>query len=494
MEPLLQIRNISKSFFGIKAHNDISIDFYAGRVHALLGENGAGKSTLIKIISGVYIKDEGRICLEGKEIFPHTPREGIDLGISVIHQELSVVRDLTVAENIFLDCLPTKGKFIDFKKMNSDAKAMMNKLCITNINPTDKMKNLTVADHQMIEIVKAISKNAKVVIMDEPTSSLSQKEVLSLFEVIRTLKKQNVTIIYISHKMDEIKTICDDVSIFKDGNLICSEKVSELSIEQMISRMVGRKIDDYYIKAPEVKTNNVVLRVKNLCGAAFENVSFDLYKGEVLGFAGLVGAGRTELMRAIFGADRYVKGEVYVRGKLARYKHPKNAIKEKIGFVPEERRTQGIFLGRTVKDNIAIASIKSHCKRGFFDRKWFNSIACEYIEKLKIKTNSSMALAQNLSGGNQQKVVLAKWLAAKTDILILDEPTRGIDVNAKVEIYYLIREFVKNGGSVLLVSSELPEIIGVCSRVVVMHEGRVTGVLESKEMTEEIIMQFATSN
>ncbi len=494
MEPSLQVKNISKAFSGVQALNNISINFVAGKVHVLLGENGAGKSTLIKIISGVYQKDSGQIFMEGKEINPHSPREGIDFGISVIHQELSVVTDLTVAENIYLDDLPKTGKFlVNYKTMNKKAKELLDRLNVTNIAPQMMMRNLTVASRQMVEIARAISRNARVVIMDEPTSSLSDKEIHELFNVVKSLKEHNVVVIYISHKLNEISTIGDDISVFKDGNLVATREVAGLSEQEMVKMMVGRSIGEYYVRASKPEKRVPVLQVKNLCGKGFSNISFELYKGEVLGFSGLIGAGRTELMMSIFGAERCTSGEIYVHGRQKMFRHPQEAIREGIGMLPEDRRHQGVILDTSVKQNISIVSLKKNARHGWMNLNWENAAAEEYISKLKIKTPSAVEHTRNLSGGNQQKVVLAKWLAAQANILILDEPTKGIDVNAKAEIYQLISDFVKNGGSVILISSELPEVIGVSQRIIVMHEGKMTGMVEGAEMQEDIIMKYATS-
>ena len=493
MEALIQAKNISKSFSGIPALRNISIDFYPGRVHVLLGENGAGKSTLIKIMSGVYQKDEGQIYLAGEELNLHNPRDGIDKGISVIHQELSVVADLSVAENIFLDNLPkTGGVLIDYKTLYQETARLMDGLKITNIHPRDIVRNLSAADRQMVEIMRAVSRKAKVVIMDEPTSSLSEREIEALFSVVERLKKQDVAVIYISHKLNEIIEIGDDISIFKDGELVCTDLVANLTEAQMVKLMVGRDIGEYHIRAPKPKAMVPLLEVKDLCGDGFSNISFTLHKGEVLGFSGLIGAGRTEVMRAIFGADRFTSGEILLNGKAVRFKHPQQAIAAGIGLVPEDRRRQGVILDDSVRHNISIVSLRDYAKRGQIDFGWERDTATAYIEKLLIKTPHDKAHIRNLSGGNQQKTVLAKWLAAQVEILILDEPTRGIDVNAKGEIYRLICDYVSNGGSVILISSELPEVIGVSQRIVVMHNGYITGVVEGDDMTEETVMKYAT--
>ena len=492
MEALVKVRNISKTFNGVKALDNISIDFYPGRVHVLLGENGAGKSTLIKIISGVYQCEEGQIFIAGQETKPRNPREGLDLEISVIHQELSIIGDLNVAENIFLDSFPQKKKgVIDYKKLYQDTEDLMERLHITNMSPRAVTRHLSAADRQMVEIMRAISRNAKMVVMDEPTSSLSAKEVETLFSVIEALKKENVAVVYISHKLSEIFSIGDDISIFKDGALVRTCLVKELNEQSMVKLMVGRDVGDYYIRARKPTEKIPVLEVRNLTGKNFSDISFTLYKGEVLGFAGLIGAGRTEVMRAVFGADPAESGEVLVKGKTVRAHHPKQAIAEGIALVPEDRRTQGVLLDASVRNNISIVSLKRKSQKGMIDFVWEKKTAADYIEKLKIKTPDDKTKVRNLSGGNQQKVVLAKWLAQESEILILDEPTRGIDVNAKAEIYRLICDYIEQGGSVLLVSSELPEVIGVSHRIAVMRSGKITGILEEENMEEETIMRYA---
>lgn len=493
MEPLLQTKHIGKSFSGERVLNDISVDFFPGRVHVLLGENGAGKSTLIKIISGIYQRDEGDVILEGKAITPQNPREGIDLGISVIHQELSIIAGLSVAENIFIDNLPLKYKrFVDFKKLYKQTKELMDRLGIKNINPRLLMRELSVADCQMVEIMRAVSRRAKVVIMDEPTSSLSDHEIESLFTIVENLKQQNVAVIYITHKLKEITRLGDDISIFKDGELVCTRRVAGLEEGEMVRLMVGREIGDYYIRAPRPKENTPVLKVENLSGKGFSNISFELNKGEVLGFSGLIGAGRTEVMRAVFGADRRSQGTVLVRGEERKITHPRFAIEHGIGLVPEDRRKQGVYLDFSVRNNISIVGIVKDARKVFLNFKGEARTGDEFIKKMRVKTSSAITTARKLSGGNQQKVILARWLASRTDILILDEPTRGIDVNAKREIYGMISDYVQQGGSIILVSSELPELIGVSHRVVIMRNGHMTGIVSGEDMTEEVIMGYAT--
>ncbi|PXV86633.1 monosaccharide ABC transporter ATP-binding protein (CUT2 family) [Lachnotalea glycerini] len=493
-KPFVELNNINKSFPGVKALTDVTINFYRGKVHVLLGENGAGKSTIIKVISGVYQADEGILKVDGQEeVFMNT-RQSLAKGISVIHQELSVIPDLTVAENIFLGREPKIGKsgLIDKPKMNLDAKKLLESIGV-KINPKEYIRKLNNGDKQMVEIARAISQNSSMVIMDEPTSSLSEHEVQALFRVINKLKSENVAIIYISHKLKEIAEIGDHITILRDGNVVKTVSLSEITESEMIALMVGRKMTQFYYKAENAIQNEVVLEVKNYTKAGqFEDVSFQLKKGEILGIAGLVGAGRTEVMRAVFGADKVDSGECIVFGQPVKFKSPKEAIKMGIGLIPEDRRNQGLLLEKSVKENTSLSSIYANSKKGFIDFRWEIDSTLDYIEKMRTKTPSERAIVKNLSGGNQQKVVIAKWLLAKAKILIMDEPTRGIDVNAKAEIYALMKKFVEDGGSIIVVSSELPEVIGVSNRIMIMREGKVSGILDAAEATEKDIMKYAS--
>lgn len=494
MEPVLQAKNISKYFPGVKALDDVSIPFYAGKAHVLLGENGAGKSTLIKVLSGVYKQDEGDVYYQGERANFEQPRDAITQGIAVIHQELSVVLDLTVAENIFLGREEKKmgGRFLDKKSMRQETQALINRIGV-NLKPNQKLRDLRAADRQIVEILRAVSQNARVVIMDEPTSSLSDNETEVLYGIINNLKKDGVVIIYISHKLEEIFTIGDTVSILKDGALVITRPLEGLTEKEMVTLMVGREISDYYVQPDCPTALTPLLKVENLNSTGqFSDISFTLNKGEVLGFSGLIGAGRTELMRAIFAADPITSGRIIYRGKETKFTHPNDAINAGIGLVPEDRRSQGLLLQKNVKENISLASLKKNSRRGLINFQWEKDISHQFTKALNIRTPSIETVTRNLSGGNQQKVVLAKWLAAKVDLLILDEPTRGIDVNAKIEIYSLIKDFIDRGGSVILVSSELPELLGVCHRIAVMHEGTLTGVLPIENCSEETIMAYAT--
>ena len=496
MEPCLQAVNITKLFPGVKALTNVSLDFYAGEVHALVGENGAGKSTLIKVLSGVYTPTEGHIVLEGETIAFKSPREAINKGISVIHQELSIANDLTVAENIFLGEEVTRGSgvFLNNRTMNQRANELLQFMKVdANIKATDIARDLTAAQQQMVEIAKVINKKAKVVVMDEPTSSLSEYEINALFEQIRILKENNVTIIYISHRMKEIFEMCDRVTVLRDGCKVRAEMIKEITESELVASMVGREIKDYFIHN-EHQRGKEMLRVENLSrNREFQDISFTAYQGEILGVSGLVGAGRTEVMETIFGARKPDSGRIFVEGEEVQFKSPKDAIQRKVGLVTEDRRTTGLMLKAMVKDNIVLPSLVYHHKTlGMRDTKWETQTSLEYVKKLRVKTPGIETMVQNLSGGNQQKVILAKWLVAESKILILDEPTRGIDVNAKTEFYTLMSNFVSEGGCIVVVSSELPEILGICDRILVMREGHIRGELSRQEASEQSIMKLAS--
>lgn len=492
MQPSLKAKHISKTFPGVRALHDVSIDFYPGEVHALIGENGAGKSSLIKVLSGVYMADEGQIVLEGKPVrFTH-PRDAIRQGIAVIHQELSIASDLTAAENIFLGLEPKEGPWLARKQMEEQSQAILDQMEV-DIQAKAMARDLTAAQQQMLEIAKVIQREARVVIMDEPSSSLSEHEMQALTKQIHRLRKQGVTLIYISHRMVEIFDFCDRVTVLRDGEKVMSALIEETDENEIVHRMVGREIHDYYnrqVHAPGRER----LRVENLRrDKEFKDVSFAAYAGEILGFAGLVGAGRTEVMETIFGARKPDAGLIYVDQEVQHFQSPKEAIAKHLGMVTEDRRRTGLMLRQSVEDNLVLPSLE-HRKKGMggVDRKWCREIVQEMIALLRIRTPSAETCIANLSGGNQQKVILARWLAAESQILILDEPTRGIDVNAKSEFYALMNDFVAKGGCILMVSSELPEILGISDRILVMREGQISGELSAAEATEEAIIRLAT--
>ena len=492
MTPSIQAVHISKSFPGVQALTDITVDFYPGEVHALLGENGAGKSTLIKVLSGVYEATEGEVYYMGQRVKFESPGEALRAGVSVIHQELSIANDLTVAQNIFLGMEPKKGLFVDKKRMNDEAQATLDFMKV-DIRAGTVARDLTAAQQQMVEIAKVITHKGKVVVMDEPTSSLSEHEINALFEQIRMLKQQNVAIIYISHRMKEIFEICDRATVLRDGCFVMTRLLSETTEAELVANMVGRKMEDYYNRQMHTRGEET-LRVEHLSGGRwFQDVSFSAYRGEILGVAGLIGAGRTEVMETIFGARERESGKVFVNGKEVNFHSPKEAIAARIGMVTEDRRRTGLMLQATVRNNIVLPSlIYHHKKAGFLDFAWEKKVAEEYVDTMGVKTPSIETIIAHLSGGNQQKVILAKWLIAASDILILDEPTRGIDVKAKSEFYALMNEFVARGGTVIMVSSELPEIIGISDRILVMREGRITGELGWEGVTEEQIIALAS--
>jgi len=494
-ETLIQLEGIVKRFPGVLALDQSSFELRAGEVHALVGENGAGKSTLMKIIGGIYSKDAGRMLFEGKEVEVNTPRQAQDLGISIIHQELNLMPHLSVAQNIFIGREPRANLsfIVDDKKTNREAERLFELLSL-NLDPNIKVSDLSVAKQQMVEIAKALSFNAKVLIMDEPTAALTDTEIEDLFTVIRQLRKNGVGIVHISHRLEELKLIADRVTVMRDGRTIDTLSAEDASIDKIISLMVGRTIYESAPNIPENPSEEIVLEVRNLNrGKALQNVSFKLKKGEILGFAGLMGAGRTEVARAIFGADTFDEGEIYIKGQQVQIKTPKNAVSNSIAYLSEDRKRYGLVLGMDIKENVIMASMKDFLgKLGWLDFKKSASQAKDMVEALDIKTPGIEQKIKFLSGGNQQKVVIGKWLTADTDILIFDEPTRGIDVGAKSEIYKLLNDLTDQGKSIIMISSELPEILRMSHRVVVMCEGRITGVLDAEEMTQEKIMKFAT--
>lgn len=492
MNPILQVKNISKVFPGVKALTDVSIDFYPGEVHALVGENGAGKSTLIKIIAAVYTATSGEVILQGKKQNFKNPREALDAGVSVIQQELSIAPDLTVAENIFIGREPKKGIILDRKKMEAETKVILDEMGL-KINPKTVCSKLTAAEQQMVEIAKTVSKNSKVIIFDEPSSSLSEREIEALFKQIRKLKENGVAMIYITHRMQELLEVCDTVTILRDGCLVKKMSISETTEEEIVSNMVGRDIGSYYNRRQHNPSEEVV-RVESLTkNGVFENVSFYACRGEIVAFSGLVGAGRTEVMEAIFGATKYNSGKISLFGEEVSFKSPSDAIKKKVGFVTEDRRITGIMVQKNVKENISLPSIKENSRQGIFlDKSWENAVAEKSVDTLSIKTPHVNSIISTLSGGNQQKVILARWLVNNSEILILDEPTRGIDVNAKSEFYALMNNFVANGGCIIMVSSEMPEVIGVSDRVYVMREGRISGECKGEDINEQQLIKLAS--
>ncbi len=494
-EVLVTMEGIEKSFPGVHALADCRFDLRAGEVHALVGENGAGKSTLMKVLAGVYSRDAGQVFFKGRPVDIPNPRAAQDLGISMIHQELNLMPHLTVAQNIFIGREPRGAlKFLlDEKDTNLKTRELLDTLHL-KLNPRARVSSLSVAKQQMVEIAKALSLNAEVLIMDEPTAALTEGEIQELFRIIRQLRTKGVGIVYISHRLEELKQISDRITVMRDGRYIDTVPTPEATIDQIISMMVGRTI---YEASPEIPDNghaDVMLEVRNLNrGRALHDISFSLKRGEIVGFAGLMGAGRTEVARAIFGADPIDSGEIYVAGKRVRIKGPSDAVRHGIGYLSEDRKRYGLTLGMDVEENIVLAAFNRFLNwLGFVDRARTRATAERLVEMLSIKTPSIQQKAKNLSGGNQQKLVIAKWLTADTHILIFDEPTRGIDVGAKSEIYKLLNELARQGKSIIMISSELPEVLRMSHRIIVMCEGRITGTLDAADATQEKIMQYAT--
>ena len=492
-EVILTMKGIDKSFPGVHALDHVDLEVRKGEVLALMGENGAGKSTLMKVLTGIYKKDEGTITYEGKEVEFENPRAAQAAGIVIVHQELNMMNHLTVAQNIFIGREIMKGGLIDDAKMNEEAKKLFDKLNI-DIDPTEKMGNLTVGKQQMCEIAKAISHDAKVIIFDEPSAALTESEIEELFKIIRDLRDKGVGMVYISHRMDEIKVITDRVTVMRDGTYVGTIITKESTKDDIINMMVGRVIYEDPKTESNVKADApVVLKVEHLnAGKMVRDVSFELRKGEILGFSGLMGAGRTETARALFGADKKDSGEIYINGKKVEINSPEDAVKCGIGYLSEDRKRYGCVVGKTVAENTTMASLENFMKGLFINKKKEEASAWEYVKALKTKTPTVDTEVVNLSGGNQQKVVIAKWLVRDCEILIFDEPTRGIDVGAKSEIYTLMNELVAQGKSIIMISSEMTEVLRMSDRVIVMCEGRKTGEIDISEATQENIMHLAT--
>jgi ABC-type sugar transport system ATPase subunit len=497
-KPILQVKKVSKVFPGVTALSGVSVDFYAGEGHGLVGENGAGNSTLVKIISGVYTATSGSVILNGEEKEFKNPRQALDEGISIIHQELSIANDLTVAENIFLGMEPrlgTRSLFLNRRRMNREAQEILDSMGV-DLKSTAVAGRLSVAQQQIIEIAKVIVKNSKLVIMDEPTSSLSEKEIATLFQQIDVLKKKNVAVIYISHRLAELPIVCNRISIMRDGSIVKTVKMEETNEKDIVTNMVGREIADYYNRQKHTRGKEM-LRVESLgIDDLFHDISFTAYQGEVLGIAGLVGSKRTEVLESIFAARTLNTGKVYLEGREVHFKSPKDAIASRIGFVTEDRRRSGLMLQKPLVENVVLPSLTRTAKRYgpllLVNLKQAREDASSNFDKLRIKAPHINVIVSQLSGGNQQKVILAKWLVAQSKVLLLDEPTRGIDVNAKSEFYALMNEFVNLGGCIVMVSSEMLEVIGVSDRVIVMKEGAIAGELAKDEINEMNIIKLAS--
>lgn len=488
----IQMNDIYKAFGTNQVLSGVDFELQEGEVHALMGENGAGKSTIMNILTGLHKRDSGTIQIDGQEKYFDNPKDAEKHGVAFIHQELNVWPEMTVLENLFIGKeLRSKFGLLKTKEMKALAKKQFEKLAVTI--PLDKNAGLcSVGQQQMIEIAKALMTNAKVIIMDEPTAALTEREIEKLFEVINALRKEGVSIVYISHRMEEIFAICDRITVMRDGKTVDTKVISETNFDDVVRKMVGRELTDRFPERHST-VGKTMLEVKNATkNGMFENVSFSVKSGEVVGVAGLMGAGRTEIMRALFGLDKLDSGEIWLDGKKAAIKNPSEAVKLGIGFITEDRKTEGLVLDFSVRDNMALPNLTSFSKKGFIDDKTENEFVDLLIKRLRIKTQSGETNAKDLSGGNQQKVVIAKWIGIGPKVLILDEPTRGVDVGAKREIYQLMNELTDRGVAIIMVSSELPEVIGMSDRILVVHEGKINGELTKSEATQEKIMTFAT--
>ena len=488
---LLELHNITKTYPGVTALDDVSISFREGEVHALVGENGAGKSTFIKTISGAVQPNGGKILFDGVTYDHLTPQKSLELGISVVYQEMIQFEAMSVADNLFMSDGSDEGFFVNDADRCTKAEELLARFQC-HVSPKTWIRELSMANRQIVEICKAILRKARVLILDEPTASITVEEQRRLFDVIRELKKQGVTIIYISHRLDELFEICDRVSILRDGKYIDTINIQDTDKQGLIKLMVGRELSENYPVKDNPPGRDVVLKVEKLCGNGVKNISFELHKGEILGFAGLVGAGRTETMLLLYGAAGTESGVVTMNGQAMNIHSPSDAMKAGIGLIPEDRKWQGCFLDKPIYWNISIANIKSLCCGPFISRKKEQELADHYGQRMRIKTPNYRVTAGSLSGGNQQKVVIAKCLASLPDILIFDEPTRGIDIGARYEIYQLMIDLTKEGKSILMVSSDMEELLGMSERIVVLHEGEQTGTIEEADFSQERVLALAS--
>ena len=490
---LLEMKGITKAFPGVLALNNVDLAVHAGKVLALVGENGAGKSTLMKVLSGVHRMDKGEIRLDGKPVENITPLSAQHMGISIIYQEFNLLNNMSVAENIFVGReRKTRAGFVDKKAQWAEALKLLQEVGLS-INPDTRVRRLSTAQKQMIEVARALSFKARIIIMDEPTSSLTDRETETLFGIIRKLRERGVAIVFISHRMNEIFEISDEIAVMRDGEMMEKMDTHSVTEQDVIGAMVGREVKNLFVKE-QVEIGPVALEVRNLSTKDFlKDVSFSVRSGEILGFAGLVGAGRSEVMRALFGIDPRETGEILVRGKKVDIRSTVDALRCGIGFVPEDRKEQGLVLNMTVKRNVSLAALRKVARQWFIDRGAEDALTDRYVEALRVKTPSREQRVVNLSGGNQQKVVIAKWMATSPAILILDEPTRGIDVGAKKEIHALMSKLAEQGVAIIMISSELPEVLGMSDRIVVMHEGRIKGVLSRADASQTAIMKMAVS-
>ncbi|GGJ87794.1 ribose import ATP-binding protein RbsA [Lentibacillus kapialis] len=491
--PFAEMEGISKSFSGNQVLKNVNFSINKGEVHALVGENGAGKSTLIKVLTGIHKRDDGTVKINGKEVHFTHPKDAEQQGIMVIHQELNIIPHLTVTENMFLGNNITYGKtgILNTGKMRRQCKINLEMLGVSNISPDDIAGELSVGKQQMIEIARAVSTNAELIVMDEPTAALTDREIESLFEVVESLKKQNVAVIYISHRMEEIFRICDRITVLRDGQYIGTENVTDVDFDAIVRMMVGRELGGRFPERDH-SGGDVIFEVENLAGKGlFEDVSFSVKEGEILGVAGLMGAGRSEIMETIFGYATKQHGNIRLNGKELAIKHPSDAIKAGIGFITEDRKSKGLLTDFSIGDNIALTNMGSISSNGIILANKEHRLIAELMDRLTVKATGANQETKSLSGGNQQKVVIAKWLGIEPKLLILDEPTRGVDVGAKKEIYNIMNELTKNGVAIVMVSSELPEVLGVSDRIMVIHEGRIANILDQDEADQEKIMTAA---
>ena len=490
---MIEMKGITKAFSGNVVLNNVEFTLLNGEIHALMGENGAGKSTMMKILAGIYSRDNGDVLVDGKSYTFTSAKDAESLGIHVIHQELNILPHLSIAENLFLGKEKTIGRtgFLRTREMNKEAQALLAKLGL-QIDVRQPAGSLSVGKQQIIEIAKAINSGAKYIVMDEPTAALTDREIETLFETIRELKAKGISFVYISHRMEEIFAICDRITILRDGEYVGVREIPKTTFDEIVQMMVGRELGERF-PSRDARMGEVALEVKGLtCPAVCEDINFQIRKGEILAFAGLMGAGRTEVAQAIFGSRKKSKGDIFIHGEKVTIKNPIQAMKHGIGFVTEDRKTEGLVLDFSIKENIFLTNLKTIAKGGFIKPKQEHSQAAKYIEQLKIRCSDATQPVGSLSGGNQQKVVIAKWLGTNPDILILDEPTRGVDIGAKKEIYSIMNKLAEEGVAILMISSELPEVLGMADRVMVMQEGRQTAILDNVQLTQETIMHYAT--
>lgn len=485
---VLTIRGLSKNYGGVHALDDVSLDILPGEVHAVIGENGAGKSTLVKIVSGVVQRDSGEILMNGEPCEYLTPREAIESGISIIHQELSMLPHMSVIENIYTGRMASRAGVIDWKRMEEKTRNAL-RLVEKEIDPYALVGTLSISDRQMVEIAKAVDKNCRILIMDEPNSSLSEHETEVLFRIIKNVKQQRIAVIYISHKLEEVMLISDRITALRDGRYVGTVDAREAELDGLVRMMVGRDLVREEVRRSYSRVP--ALEVRGLTGRRFRDVSFTLYRGEILGFSGLVGAGRSEVARAIFGADQYESGRITLKDEEVCFRTPRDAIEGGVAMLPEDRKVLSLFMELSIRTNMSLAYLPHLARRGVIQQRLLANTVQQFVDRLRIRMNTLEHPVKSLSGGNQQKTIIGRWLATRPDVLILDEPTHGVDVGAKAEIYQMIRALADDGMSIILISSELPEIIAMSDRVVVMREGRITATLDHAELTEETIMNYA---